>query len=83
MVWLFSQRRWGASPFAAIGMCATVAPNPVGFPRTILTQDGPFMILTLFLFLLFVRTGRSLSRKEGAVFAMLYAGYIAFAVYRI
>lgn len=56
------------------GVTAVIAPTSV--PSHIASVDGPVMVGVSILLLLFLWTGRNLSRTEGALLVMGYAGYL-------
>ncbi|MFA7230467.1 MAG: calcium/sodium antiporter [Victivallaceae bacterium] len=64
-----------------MGLCAVINPVPVG--REMLYVIIPIMIACGALLLLFMRTGWRLTRLEGAVFLLLYIGFIIYNVIKI
>ncbi|MGE0626111.1 MAG: calcium/sodium antiporter [Pseudomonadales bacterium] len=59
-----------------LGVTAIVKPIPV--PDVIARLDIWVMLAATVAMLVFARTGRCLSRREGAVFVLAYAGYVGY-----
>lgn len=67
----------GSNLFNLLGVLgAAIIAGPVHFPGTMLVADGPVMIGVTALMLLFLSTGRGLSRPEAALMLVAYVSYV-------
>ncbi len=66
---------------AVLGITATVAPNPIPVPLSALQVDIPVMIVVAVACLPIFANGHVLRRWEGAMFFVLYVGYITWLIY--
>lgn len=67
----------GSNLFNLLGVLgAAIIAGPVHFPGTMLVADGPVMIGVTLLMLLFLSTGRGLSRPEAALMLVAYVSYV-------
>ena len=69
-----------------VGVTAMAKPlsgeGPLGANQVMLLQDGAVMVLSALLMIPVLRTGHLVSRKEGVILLVLYAGYITWTVLR-
>lgn len=66
--------------FMVLGMTSII--HPLQIPAEALTSDIPMMVISTLLLLVFIRSGRKLSRTEGSFFVLLYFAYMAYSVMR-
>jgi cation:H+ antiporter len=66
------------------GVCAIIAPVSLGLTTALRDMNQhyviPFMILLSLLCILFIKKGWAISRREGIVLLILYAGFIAWLI---
>ena len=66
--------------FFVLGAGAAVAPEAIAVPSGVLTFDVPVMLAVSLVCLPIFFTGWSISRREGVVFLLYYAAYLAYLV---
>src|SRR5690606_4814811 len=67
---------------AILGISGAIVPNGLAVSPAMLRFDIPVMVAAAGLCWPFFRTGHQLSRKEGAIFLILYMAYMAYLIYR-
>lgn len=73
----------GSNIFNTLGIVGvTAAVAPISVPPNVLTYDLWILVAATALLLYFAFTDARISRREGAVFLVLYVAYLAFLVWR-